>query len=390
MPGTSSSTYDAIVVGVGGMGSAALYHLTRRGARRVLGLERFEIPNDKGSSHGLSRMIRLAYWEHPSYVPLVRHARELWRDLENEVGEPLLVTTGSIDAGPTDSSPVAGAIRACQMFDLPHVMYDGTSLRKQFPGYQLPDHFVALYQPQGGFLLPERCITAHVTAARRAGADVRAGEPVRDWNDRGDSVDVRTDRGTYSCRQLIVTVGAWTGKLPTGLQSVLTPERQVMIWIQPRRPEYFQPATFPVVYLHAPEGSFYGLPAHDGAGFKFGKYHHLGQDVDPDTMDRECHDEDERVLRESVQRYFPDACGPTLAMKTCIFTNTSDEHFVITRLAHSPITVAAGFSGHGFKFCSVVGEILAELALDGATRHDISLFAPNRLRVVSGAGGVRQ
>jgi sarcosine oxidase len=380
---SSSSTYDAIVVGVGGMGSAALYHLTRRGARRVLGLERFTIPNEQGSSHGRSRIIRLAYWEHPSYVPLLRRAYELWHDLEAQAGEPLLVTTGSIDAGPPDSSAVAGAIRACRQFDLQYALYDGASLRTQFPGYQLPADFVALHQPQGGVLLPERCITAHVAAAQRAGAEVRTGESVLEWLERGDSIDVRTDRGIYTCRQLLIAAGAWTGALVADLRPMLAPERQVTLWVRPRRPEYFQPDTFPVVYMHAPEGSLYALPSYDGAGFKVGKYHHLGQQVDPDTMDRECHDQDERVLRDGLRRYFPDADGPTLDMKTCLFTNTRDEHFIITRRAGSRVTVAAGFSGHGFKFCSVVGEIMAELALDGGTRHDISLFTPDRL--VSGS-----
>ena len=376
---TADATYDAIVVGIGGMGSAALYHLTRRGAGRVLGLEQFDIAHDKGSSHGLSRMIRLAYWEHPSYVPLLRRAYELWRELERASDEPLLITTGSIDAGPADSPAIVGARRACDMFDLPHTLYDGRSLTTAFPGYRLPSDFTALYQPDGGFLGPERCIEAHVTAARRAGAVVNTQERVIDWTGRGGKVDVRTDRDTYTCRQVIVTAGAWAGKLLSDLQVMLRPERQVMLWVEALRPEYFQPATFPVVYLHAAEGSFYALPSHQGSGVKFGKYHHLGQGVDPDAMDRECHPEDERVLREGVHRYFPDADGPTLAMKTCLFTNTPDEHFIITRLASAPITVAAGFSGHGFKFCSVVGEILADLALDGGTRHDISLFAPSRL-----------
>ncbi len=379
MPVASSSAYDAIVVGVGGMGSAALYHLMRRGARRVLGVERFTIPNDQGSSHGQSRIIRLAYWEHPGYVPLLRRAYELWHDLEAQAGETLLVTTGNVDAGQADSPAVAGVLRACQMFDLPHDRYDGESLRARFPGCRLPADFVAVYQPQGGFLLPERCITAHVAAAQRAGAEVKVDEFVLDWREREDVIDVHTNRGTYTCRQLVVTAGAWTGKLLIDLQPMLSPERQVLLWTQPRRPEYFQPATFPVVYMQAAEGSFYALPSHDGVGFKFGKYHHLGQRVDPDTMDRECHEEDERVLRAGLRRYFPDADGPRLAMKTCIFTNTRDEHFIITRPAGSRVSVAAGFSGHGFKFCSVVGEILAELALDGETRHDISLFTPGRL-----------
>ena len=380
----SGSTYDTIVVGVGGMGSAALYHLTRRGAGRVLGLEQFTIPNDQGSSHGQSRIIRLAYWEHPSYVPLLRRAYELWHDLEAQAGEPLLITTGNVDAGPTDSPAVAGVLRACQMFDLPHDLYHGESLRARFPGCRLPADFVAVYQPQGGFLLPERCITAHVDAATRAGAEVKVDESVLDWREREDAIDVHTNRGTYTCRQLVITAGAWTGKLLIDLQPILSPERQVLLWTQPRQPEHFQPATFPVLYMQTAEGSFYALPSHDGAGFKFGKYHHLRQQVDPDTMDRECHEEDERVLRAGLRRYFPDADGPMLAMKTCIFTNTRDEHFIITRPAGSRVTVAAGFSGHGFKFCSVVGEVLADLALDGVTRHDISLFAPDRL-VVSGS-----
>src|SRR6185503_9444349 len=180
-----------------------------------------------------------------------------------------------------------------------------------------------------------------------------------------------TDRATYTCRQVIVTAGAWAGKLLTDLQLMLTPERQVMLWVEPLRPEYFQPATFPVVYMHAAEGSFYALPSHEGSGVKFGKYHHLEQRVDPDAMDRECHPEDERVLREGVRRYFPDADGPTLAMKTCLFTNTPDEHFILD--AHpgtDNVYIAAGFSGHGFKFASVVGEILADLALDGGKKYD--------------------
>jgi sarcosine oxidase len=384
MPVPSSTTYDAIVVGVGGMGSAALYHLTRRGAGRVLGLDRFGIPNDRGSSHGRSRIIRLAYWEHSSYVPLLQRAYELWHELQEEAGERLIVTTGSIDAGPPDSAAMVGALQACQMFGLPHVLYDHSSLRSQFPGYQLPADSIALYQPLGGLLLPERCIAAHVAAAQRAGAEVRTGESVLDWREHADRIDVRTDGGTYTCRQLLVAAGAWTGTLLAGLRPKLSPERQVMLWVQPRRPEYFQSATFPVVYMHVPEGSFYALPSHDGAGFKIGKYHHRGQQVDPDTMDRECHDEDERVLRDGLRRYFPDADGPTLDMKTCLFTNTRDEHFIITRRGGTRITIAAGFSGHGFKFCAVVGEIMAELALDGGTRHDISLFAPDRL------DGVRQ
>ena len=371
--------YDAIVIGVGGMGSAAAFHLARRGAR-ILALEQFDIPHDLGSSHGISRIIRLAYWEHPDYVPLVQRAYELWRDLEAVAGERLLVVTGCIDAGDPRSINIIGVRDACRRFHLAHEEFDGPALRTRFPGYRLPRGLVAILQPAGGFLLPERCVVAHVEAAQRAGADVRAREPVLGWDIQSDRVRVRTNRATYAGARLLITAGAWTTSVATHTLGLLTPERQVMLWSQPRVPELFQVNNFPVFYIRVPEGGFYGFPIYGVPGMKIGKYHHRGGTVDPDTMNRQPDLDDEQVLREGIRRYFPDADGPTMGMKTCLFTNTSDEHFIIDFLERDPrVAIAAGFSGHGFKFCSVVGEILADLALDGGTRHDISLFAMNRL-----------
>jgi len=375
----SDDSFDAIVVGVGGMGSAALLHLARR-QRRVLGLEQFEIPHEYGSSHGLTRIIRLAYWEHPSYVPLLRRAYELWRELEQLAGEELLVTTGSVDAGPPDSRPIRGALDACRQFGLRHETFDSSTLGLRFPGYRLPDNLVAVFQPDGGFLLSERCITAHVNAALRHGATVHTNERVIEWDVRRDHALVRTNRSTYTTPRLVVTVGPWAGKIVPALQPLVTVERQVVMWVTPKRPDRFLPDRFPVFYLHGDEGSFYGFPVFGDLGFKIGRYHHLRQVVDPDRVDRTWHAEDELVLREAVQRYFPDGDGPATLLKTCLFTNTSDEHFIIDTLSETPrVVVAAGFSGHGYKFCSVVGEILADLVLEGHTRHDISLFALERL-----------
>jgi sarcosine oxidase len=372
-------SFDAIVLGVGGMGSAALLHLARRNTR-VLGLEQFDIPHALGSSHGLTRIIRLGYWEDPAYVPLLRRAYELWRQLEQGAGEQLLVTTGSVDAGPPDSRPIHGALEACRRFDLPYETFDGSALHQRFPGYRLPPNLVAVFQPDGGFLLSERCITAHVNAALQFGATVHTNERVIDWDIRGDYAVVRTDRSTYRTERLVVTAGPWAGKIVRALGPLVSVERQVVMWVTPRRPELFVPDRFPVFYLHADEGSFYGFPFFPELGFKIGRYHHLRQIVDPDRVDRACHPEDELTLRQGIQRYFPDADGPVSLIKTCLFTNTRDEHFIIDTLSDSPrIVVAAGFSGHGYKFCSVVGEILADLALEGHTRHDISLFALQRL-----------
>jgi sarcosine oxidase len=373
--------HDVIIIGVGGMGSAAACHLAKRGAR-VLALEQFDIPHDLGSSHGITRIIRLAYWEHPNYVPLVQRAHELWRELEAEAGEPLLIVTGCVDAGDPDSPNIVGVRAACRRFELANQEFDAEALTARFPGYRLPPGLVAILQPDGGFLLPERCVVAHVEAAQRAGAEVRAREAVLGWDIQPAGVRVRTNRDSYDAARLVVTAGAWTTSIATHTVGLLTPERQVMLWSQPRVPEYFQVDRFPVFYIRDGDEGFYGFPIYGVPGMKIGKYHHRGGTVDPDTMDRQADLEDERVLREGIRRFFPDADGPTMGMKTCLFTNTSDEHFIIDFLERDPrVAIAAGFSGHGFKFCSVVGEILADLALDGGTRHDISLFAMNRFVV---------
>jgi len=367
--------YDVIVIGVGGMGSAAVYHVAARGAT-VLGLEQFAMPHARGSSHGLTRIIRLAYWEHHSYVPLLRRAYALWRELERHAGEQLLIVGGSIDAGLAGSRPITGALEACAQFGLTCDVLDATQLSARFPAYHLPGDVVAVFQPDGGFLLAERSVIAHVTAALARGAAVHTRERVTQWRTVRGNVEVRTNVSTYHARRLIVTAGPWAGTMLPQLRGVLSPERQVVMWTEPLKPELFTVDRFPVFYVHVEEGAFYGLPAYGGHGFKIGKYHHRREPADPDVASDEPDDEDERVLRAAVSRYFPDADGPRQAAETCLFTNTPDEHFLIG--SQDAISYAAGFSGHGFKFCSVVGEILADLALDGATKHDISLFDPGR------------
>jgi sarcosine oxidase len=365
-------SYDVIVIGVGAMGSAALFHLARRG-RAALGLERFDIPHDRGSSHGITRIIRLAYHEHPSYVPLLRRAYELWHELERIAGITLLHTTGSIDAGPPASSVVKGALESCHLHDLPHEALTSTELTNRFPGYRLPKDFLAVLQPQGGFLLPELCISYHVIGAQAAGAEVHAREEVLGWEPSARGVVVTTDRGVYEAEKVILSAGAWLGKLVPSLSGFAVPERQVLAWLQPLRSELFRPDRFPVFNLVVEEGHYYGFPVFGIPGFKVGRYHHRRETVDPDTMDRVCHPDDEQLLRSFAERYFPDAAGPTTAMHTCMFTNTPDERFVLDTLpSHPQVIVASPCSGHGFKFASVVGEILADLATAGTTTHDIS------------------
>jgi len=373
-------SYDAIVIGVGGMGSAAVYHLARRGLQ-VLGLEKHAIPHEMGSSHGYSRMIRYTLQEHPSYVPLVRRSYELWHEMEETAGEELMVTTGSIRAGAPDSPFFLNAQEACDLHSIPYEILTASEVNKRFPGYRFPEEISSVYQADGGFLLPERCILTHVQAAERAGADVHSQETVLDWGVRGDGVQVRTDRDTYTAGRLVVTAGPWAANLVPELAAYAVPERQVMGWFQPKRPELYAAEAFPVFGVFTEEGRYYGFPSHAVPGFKIGRAHHLLQKVDPDTIDREVHPEDEDILRQVVNRYFPLAAGKLLDGKTCMYTNTPDEHFMIGTLDGQPqVSVAAGFSGHGFKFASVIGEIMADLAQNGATEHDINLFRLDRFK----------
>ena len=374
----TNGVYDVIVLGVGGMGSATVYELASRGLR-VLGLERFDIPHSFGSSHGVTRIIRMAYFEDPSYVPLLRRSYERWRDLESVSGERLLYITGSVDTGSEEGKVFTGSLRSCQEHGLPHEALTSSELTRRFPGCRFPEDWMSVYQPDGGFVLSERCIVNHVFAALERGGEVRAREMVLEWSSAGDIVRVETTRGSYEAGALVITAGAWAGPLMPALDHLLVPERQVMGWFHPLRPELFAPDKCPVVIGEFEEGNYYSFPTFGVPGFKIGKFHHLNESTTAESLDRDCRDEDEAVLRQAVARYFPDANGPTMALTTCMFTNTPDEHFIIDALPGFPnVFVAAGFSGHGFKFCSVVGEIMADLATKGETGHDITLLRLDR------------
>lgn len=372
--------FDVIVVGVGAMGSAVAAHCASRG-QRVLALERHGLAHEFGSSHGLTRIIRLAYFEDPRYVPLLRRAFALWRTLEQGLDEPLLHVTGALDVGWTGSTVFDGSLRSCEAHGLEHEVLDASALARRVPGWRPADNAMAVFQPDGGFLTPERCIHAHVHLAREHGAIVRAHERVRRWSAKDGTVHVHTDSGQYEAGQLVLTAGAWMGELMPALHAQLTPERQVLGWFELRDRSDFLPAHFPVFVLDAEEGCYYGFPEYGVEGFKIGRYHHLGEVVHPDAVDRSCSPADEAALRTAVARYFPGANGKLRAASTCLFTNTADGHFVIDRSPTAPeVLMVSPCSGHGFKFSSVIGEICADLIADGHTRHDISLFRLDRGR----------
>ena len=369
-----SKHYHTIVVGIGAMGSATCYQLARRN-KRVLGIERFDIPHDLGSSHGYTRIIRLAYYEHPSYVALLKRSYELWADIERVTGEQLFYRTGSLDCGPADSWVFKGSLQSCVEHDLPHEVLTGAQVSERYPGYRLPRENLAVFQPDGGFLVPERGTVAYVEAAHALGAEIHGREALLGWEPWGDAVRVFTDRDEYTADALVFTAGGWNQNVLPFLRGLAVPERQVLAWLQPSRPELFRPERFPVFNCLVPEGRYYGFPVFAVPGFKFGRYHHFEETGEAETLSREAFREDEEVLRDFAARYFPDGAGPTMILKACLFTNTPDRHFLIDlHPDHPQVSFAAGFSGHGYKFASVIGEIMADLAERRATRHDVSLF----------------
>jgi sarcosine oxidase len=365
--------YDVVVVGLGAMGSSAAYHLARRG-QRVLGLDAFAAGHTQGSSHGESRIIRMAYFEHPSYVPLLRRAYALWEATQAEVGRELLRLTGGLFIGQPHSPLVEGSLLSARTHGLAHEVLSGDDLRARFPALRPAEGEIGVFEECAGVLFPERCIEACLSLAAAEGAELRHSEPVREWQAHADEVEVRTERGTYTAGRLVLTLGAWTSKF---LGLPLRVERIPVVWLEPR-----QPLELPIYIWDTGQSVFYGVPHLDWPGAKVGR-HHAGLVVDPDTLDRQATVADEEPIRAFVESRLPDLAGPTAKRLVCLYTNTPDEHFLIDRLDDA-VVFAAGFSGHGFKFASVVGEILADLALTGRATPDADFLRLARLSSPSG------
>ena len=369
--------YDVAVCGLGVMGCAALYHLARRG-RRVLGIDRFAPGHDRGSSHGETRIIRLAYFEHPSYVPLVRRAYELWRELEVEAARPLLHVTGIAEIGLPDGALVTGTLDAARLHDIPHDVLAAPELMRRYPAFRLPPHFVGVVQPDGGFLEAEASVHALLALATKHGAEIRIGETIRAIEPTNGGARVATDSATIEAGSAIVAAGPWTPSLLPSAALPLRVTREVLGWFAPKEPALFAPGRFPVFLIESVHGTHYGFPPH-GAGIKVAKHHHRDEAVDPDLYDRSVSANDEALIRAAVAEHLPGANGPLVAAKTCLYTIAPDGDFIVDRLPGAQsIVVASPCSGHGFKFAPVIGEILADIATGRSTRHDILRFRIGR------------
>jgi sarcosine oxidase len=370
--------FDVIVAGLGAMGSAAAYHLAQRG-QRVLGLDRFAPPHTLGSSHGHTRIIREAYFEHPQYVPMVQRAYEAWEALERVSGERLFARTGGLMAGPPGSKVVAGARESAVRHKLPYEELSAADIRRRFPAFHVADDDIGLLEPRAGILFPESCIAAHLRFAAAHGATLRTNDAVTAWTASisGVGVTVETARGlTYTADRLVISAGAWAGELLKDLSLPLTIERAVVHWFDPsRNRDHFASDRFPIfIWEYGPGLMCYGFPARD-EGVKAALHHQGERTVDAASVRREVGRSEVEEMQALLARLIPDLSGRWRESIVCLYTNTPDEDFIIdAHPAHPQVFVVSPCSGHGFKFSSAIGEIVADLATEGESAFDLTPF----------------
>ena len=372
--------YKAIVVGLGAMGSATLYHLARRGWR-VLGIEQFTAGHDRGSSHGDSRIIRETYFEHPLYVPLVRRAHELWLELEKESGVSLMTITGGLMIGPTDGSIVSGSLRSAAEHKLPHALLSAEEVHERFPPFRLAKGLVAVLDPRAGFLDPEACTRAHLKLAQDSGAAVRFNEPLLDWNISSDLVRVTTASEAYTADRLVLAAGPWNSGLVPDLELPLTIERQAVFWLDPgTNTTCYDVGQFPIyAYEYVAGNICYGFPRVP-KGVK-ASVMHAGETVRrPDKVNRTVGKSEVNPLRAALRPILPELAESTVRESdVCLFTNTPDHDFIIDFHPFFPqVLISSPCSGHGFKFASAIGELQADLLTKGKTDFDLSPFRIGR------------
>ena len=373
--------YDCIVIGVGGMGSAALYHLAKRGLR-VVGIEQFDIAHDRGSSHGQTRLLRKSYFEHPDYVPLLHRAYEMWAELEQASGTRLYRRTGLLLVGPPEGEVVSGVRRTAKQHQLDIEEVAATDFGDRFPGFVVGEHMAALFEPDAGYLEVENCVRAHVQVAEGCGARIATGQIVRQWQADARSVTVETDAETYTAAKLVICAGAWSAQVLAGLGLPLEVRRKVVMWFDADA-IYNQARGCPVFCFDKGDDFFYGFPAIDEDGLKVA-LHSGGEVVEqPEQLDRELREADRREIEPFLAEHLPKV-GPTLKRSSvCMYTMTPDEHFIIDRHPeHAHVAFAAGFSGHGFKFAPVAGSVLADLVIDGRTDEAVGFLSVSRPALV--------
>ncbi len=373
----SAETCDVIVIGCGGFGSSAMFHLAQRGLK-VIGIDRFHPPHDRGSSHGETRIIRKAYFEHPSYVPLLHRAWELWEELSQSVGERLIEQRDLLMAGPPGSEVIEGARLSARLYGLPMGNLTAAEAAIRYPEFHLPEDYAVAIESTAGYLWAERCVASHLNSAALLGAQLRHDETVLSVSSSGAGVQVQTDRGCYSAGAAVVTSGAWTGQLMSDYARHISVLRKTLCWFPATSENWILKDRAPLFFVDAPESQFYGIPSVDGETIKIGM--HTGGEVisNPSDLSRQVTDDDERPISQFAGKYLGGIKPQASRSVICMYSMTPDGHFLLDRLPELPIVVAAGFSGHGFKFTSVLGEVAADMVQRGQTGLDIGFLSVGR------------
>ncbi len=370
--------FDAIVVGLGGMGSAVLHELARRGVR-VLGIEPNGIAHDRGSSHGQTRMIRKAYFEHPSYVPLVERSFGGWEALESASGQHLLDRAGFVLFGNEDGEVIQGVQRAAREHELSIEALGMADVQRRLPMFRLDEGMVALWEHDAGILHVETCVRTFIEQAQLCGASVALGEAVVKWEADSRGISVTTDDSRYGADRLIFCAGAWTGELLAQAGFPIEVRRKVVLWFEAPSEQFRLGGDFPTFCFDTPRGFFYGFPALGDGLIKVGEHSNGLAIQHPGKVDGDLHDNDSSPVLEFMARHLPNVATDGHSHSVCMYSMTPDTHFILDFVPGMPnVIVAAGFSGHGFKFAPVVGSILADLAQTGSTQEPISFLSANR------------
>lgn len=371
--------FDIIVVGLGANGSSALYNLSKTN-KKVLGIDRHTPPHSYGSSHGESRIIRQAYHENPIYVPLVKAAYMLWEEIEKDAGATLFQKTGGIMLGREDSYVVAGARLSAETHHIPYEFLNSAAIQKRFPAFRPSPDTVGILEKEAGILFPEECIKAFLARATANKADIRYNETVLGITPKNDNVEVITSKGTYIAEKVIITAGAWTSELLPALQLLLSVERQVLFWFKngnTQTQSHFLPGNMPIyIWEYLPGKLFYGFPDL-GNGVKTA-HHHAGRSIRPDEIRQDAAKEEISEMEGIVNRYL--YMDPIFTTSTvCMYTNTPDEDFIIDfHPACKNIIIASPCSGHGFKFSSLTGKLLSDMATGNKINFDLTPFSITR------------
>ena len=379
--------YDVIVVGLGTAGSATCMTLAQRGVS-VLGIDAFHPPHSLGSHHGESRSVRRAYLEGTAYLPMALRAWDLWRKLEKDSGEKLLVTTPNLTIGPPDGPAVSGFLASARAGGIAHDMLTAADIHRRWPPLAPPSHFAAGLEKEAGIVFPETCIRVFLAMAATAGARLQIDERVTGWAANSGGIEVRTSKDRYAAGRLLIAAGARTGRFLGDAGAMLRPKRVSVHWITPPDATAYQLGRFPVNFWQVPMAEtaatltayreFYTLPAIEPGGRVKAAFHNRLADVDPEIPPLPVSTLEETAMRAMLSRFLPPLSDRPMTSDTCMYTLTPDDHFLLGPLPQNENVFAVALAGHGFKFAPMLGEILADWLEGLVPAIDMGFFSPVR------------